>query len=203
MTVTLTETLAANALTPDQIELAELYSCFPCIPKMARRILGWPAERPASVVGGLTFGGGPIGNYMSHAVAQAALRLREGSGPALLFGNGGFATHNHAIVLTRAPLPGTRLPQDFDRQAQADAMRGPATPLDEGYTGPGAIETYTVLYDRSGTPGAGGRRRPHPRRRALPDACAGERQRDDRLPDGRRGGAGGVTRESLSLQKMG
>ena len=152
MAVTLTATLAANALTPGEIELAELYSCFPCIPKMARRTLGWPAERPASVVGGLTFGGGPIGNYMSHAVAQAALRLREGSGPALLFGNGGFATHNHAIVLTREPLPNTRFPQDFDRQMQADAQRGPAAPLDESHTGPGVIETYTVLYDRSGAP---------------------------------------------------
>ena len=152
MRVSLEATLAANALSADEIDLAELYSCFPCIPKMARRILGWPAARPASVVGGLTFGGGPIGNYMSHAVAQATLRLREGSGPVLLFGNGGFATHNHAIVLTRAPLSNTRWPQDFNRQADSDARRGPVPSLDKNYAGAGMVETYTVFYDRDGGP---------------------------------------------------
>ena len=155
MRVSLEATLDANGLTADEVDAAELYSCFPCIPKMARRILGWPAERPASVVGGLTFGGGPIGNYMSHAVAQAVLGLREVSGPVLLFGNGGFATHNHAIVLTREPLPGTRFPQDFDRQAAADALRGAVPPLGEDYAGRGTIETYTVLYGRDGEPSRG------------------------------------------------
>ena len=153
MQVSLLATLAANGLDAGEIEAAELYSCFPCIPKLARRVLGWPAERPVSLVGGLTFGGGPIGNYMSHAVTQAVLRLRDAGGPVLLFGNGGFATHNHSIVLTREPLPGAR--RSFDHQAAADALRGAVPPLDPDYTGPAAIETYTVIYDRSGAPSAG------------------------------------------------
>jgi acetyl-CoA C-acetyltransferase len=151
MRVSLEQALAANALGIDQIDLVELYSCFPCVPKMARRIIGWPEDRPASVVGGLTFGGGPIGNYMSHAIAAMVDRLRAGAGNnGLLFGNGGFATYNHSIVLSRTPIAGTVFPQNFDCQHLADRLRGPVPPVDEDYTGPGVIETFTVLYDRAG-----------------------------------------------------
>ncbi len=153
MRVSLEQTLAANGLTIEQIDLAELYSCFPCVPKMARRIIGWPEDRPASVVGGLTFGGGPIGNYMSHAIAAMVDRLRAGDGQhGLLFGNGGFATYNHSTILSRAQIPGVSFPHDFDHQARAAAMRGPVPLVDEDYAGPGMIETYTVFYGRAGSP---------------------------------------------------
>ena len=155
MQVSLEETLRANGLGVADLDHAELYSCFPCVPKMAARVIGWPADRPASVVGGLTFGGGPIGNYMSHAVAAMVERLRKGGRHGLLFGNGGFATHNHSIVVSREPLTGAAFLQDFDRQALADARRGPVPQVEEAYEGPGTIETYTVLYGRDGAPGVG------------------------------------------------
>lgn len=154
MRVSLEATMRANGLGVADIDHAELYSCFPCVPKMAARVIDWPADRPASVVGGLTFGGGPIGNYMSHAVAAMVDRLRTDGRHGLLFGNGGFATHNHSIVVSREPLP-VAFPHDFDRQALADARRGPVPPVDEAYEGAGTIETYTVLYRRDGTPDTG------------------------------------------------
>ena len=156
MRISLEGALSANGLAIADIDLVELYSCFPCVPKMARRIIGWPQDRPVSVVGGLTFGGGPIGNYMSHAVAAMVLRLRNGDGRnALLFGNGGFATHNHSIVLASTPLSGVRFPHDFDCQSRADAARGPAPTVNESYAGPGTIESYTVIYARTGAASAG------------------------------------------------
>ncbi len=143
--------LAFNGIESGDLDCVELYSCFPCIPKLARRILDWPIDRPATVFGGLTFGGGPIGNYMSHAVAAMVQRMRiEGRGLGLLFANGGFATTNHAIVLAREP-PALG-PRTFDVQAEADAARGPVPPLIEDYVGAGGIETYTVFYDRAGAP---------------------------------------------------
>ena len=145
----LRQTLSLNGLAMDDLDHVELYSCFPCVPKMARRVLGWPADRAASVVGGLTFGGGPIGNYMSHAVVSMVLALRSGGRYGLLFGNGGFATNNHAIVLGRSPP--AALPHPFDVQADADALRGPVPPFVENYTGPGRIETYTVFFERDGS----------------------------------------------------
>jgi acetyl-CoA C-acetyltransferase len=156
MDVAIQRTLALNDMTVADIDLAELYSCFPCVPKMARRTLGWAADRPASVFGGLTFGGGPIANYMSHAVICMAERLRAGEGRAgFLFANGGFATDNHCIILSRNPIVSASFPQDFDCQAMADAARGAIPALDKDYAGPATVETYTVFYDRSGIANGG------------------------------------------------
>ncbi len=156
MEVCLKRTLEFNEVTAADLDLVELYSCFPCVPKMARRVIGWPVEKPATVFGGLTFGGGPIGNYMAHAVAEMVDSLRAGEGKTgLLFANGGFATHNHAIVLGMEPLPGAGEAHAFDLQAEADAARGPVPELVKDYTGPAEVETYTVFYNRDGSAKAG------------------------------------------------
>ncbi|MDP3677328.1 MAG: acetyl-CoA acetyltransferase [Novosphingobium sp.] len=148
-------TLELNAMTGADFAFAELYSCFPCVPKMARRILDWPLDKSATVFGGLTFGGGPIGNYMSHAVVAMAGKLRAAGGNGFLFANGGFATDNHCIVLSREPIPAAAFPQDYDYQAEADARRGVVPALDDGYAGPARVESYTVFYGRDGAPGGG------------------------------------------------
>lgn len=155
MAVALEKALALNGVTIDDVEAVELYSCFPCIPKMARRVLQWPAEKPATVFGGLTFGGGPIGNYMTHSVASMVEVLRERGRYGLLFANGGFATHNHALLLRRDPAPEGAFPQDFHYQAEADAARKAAPEVVEEHEGPGTVETYTVLYSRDGAPRQG------------------------------------------------
>jgi len=155
MMVSLRKALELNGVTGADLDDAELYSCFPCVPKMARRVIHWPLERAATVFGGLTFGGGPIGNYMSHAVVSLVLKLRASGRCGLLFANGGLATHNHSMVLSRAPLTANTFPYDFDFQAQADALRGPAPPVEENYLGPATLETYTVFYDRAGAPQGG------------------------------------------------
>lgn len=156
MEMCLNRVLEWNQVGADDLDLAELYSCFPCVPKMARRVIGWPLDRPATVFGGLTFGGGPIGNYMSHAVAEMVDALRGGEGEkGLLFANGGYATHNHAIVLATAPLSGAGEAHDFDCQAEADAARGRVPELIKDYAGPAEIETYTVFYARDGQPRSG------------------------------------------------
>lgn len=152
MAVTLEQAITRNGLDPQKLDHLELYSCFPCVPKMARRVLGLPADRTATVFGGLTFGGGPIGNYMAHAAASMVEKLRVEPGDGLLFANGGFATHNHAIILTTRPQPAGTFPQDYDCQAEADARRGPIPELVDGYEGPAEIETYTVIYDREAKP---------------------------------------------------
>jgi acetyl-CoA C-acetyltransferase len=151
MSVSLRKALELNGLATADLDHVELYSCFPCVPKMARRVIDWPVERAASVFGGLTFGGGPVGNYMSHAVVSMVWALRRSGRHGLLFANGGLATHNHSIVLSRAPPAAKLFPQSFDFQAEADALRGPSPPVQEDYLGPATVETYTVLYDREGS----------------------------------------------------
>jgi acetyl-CoA C-acetyltransferase len=89
---------------------------------------------------------------MSHAVVGMVEALRAEGRFGLLFANGGFATHNHSIVLGRDPIPGAVHPSGFDFQDEADRMRGAVPVTVEDYEGPARIETYTVLYERNGTP---------------------------------------------------
>jgi acetyl-CoA C-acetyltransferase len=148
MVVTLQETLKRNKLATADLDHVELYSCFPCVPKMARRIIGWPVDKPITAFGGLTFGGGPIGNYMSHAIASMVDTLRAERGKALLFANGGYATHFHGIVLSADPLSEASFPHDYDVNPLADTMRVPVPEADDAYEGPATIETYTIFYKR-------------------------------------------------------
>ncbi len=148
MVATLEGVMERNALTIDQVDHAELYSCFPCIPKLARRTIRWPDAQTVTVFGGLTFGGGPIGNYMGHAVAAMVQRLRANGGRSLLYANGGYATHNFATVLS-AEMTGIAFPHDAD--VNSACARGSVPSVVERWDGPARIETYTAFYNRDGS----------------------------------------------------
>jgi acetyl-CoA C-acetyltransferase len=154
LATTIARALSFNEIASSDLDMVELYSCFPCIPKLARRALDWPLDRPVTVYGGLTFGGGPIGNCMMHAAAAMTGKLRAGGseGAGLILANGRFATHNHAIVRSRQALRGIDLAGDYDVQAEAAAARIPAPQLLDVPEGPGAIESYVIPYGRDGRP---------------------------------------------------
>lgn len=152
---TMTEVLAANDMTVDEIDEVEFYSCFPAVPKMAMRAIGWPSGKPITVTGGLTFAGGPIGNFMSHAVAKMVENLRGSDKVGLLFANGGYATTSHAIVIGGSAQRAATEARDFDVQDKADAGRGEAPTYIDAFNGAGVIESYTINYGRDGSPSEG------------------------------------------------
>jgi acetyl-CoA C-acetyltransferase len=127
----------------------ELYSCFPCVPKMARRTLGLGADVQPTVTGGLTFFGAPLNTYMTHAACAMVRKLRGGARLGLLYGQGGFVTKHHALVLSRQPQPAP-LAQDSSVQAEADRQRGAAPAFVTEAGGKGSVESFTVLYGRGG-----------------------------------------------------
>ena len=155
MDVSLEKALELNGLAIDDVDHTELYSCFPCVPKMARRVVGLSADQPLTVHGGLTFGGGPLGNYMMHATVAMVGKLRAGSEYGLLYGNGGYCTHHHSLVQSSHPIDGVSFPQDYGFHAEADKRRGPIPANDQNYEGPATIETYTVFHSREGDPTSG------------------------------------------------
>jgi len=148
--VVIEETLLANCVSVEDIDFTELYSCYPCIPKMARRSLGWPLDRAHSVYGGHTFGGGPMGNGMMHAVAVMADKLREGGRYGFTYANGGYVTLHHAMMLSNRPFQSVVFPRSYDVQTVADAKRDHVPPFIGEYVGSAILETYAVPYDRSG-----------------------------------------------------
>jgi len=127
----------------------ELYSCFPCVPKMARRTLGLGADMQPTVTGGLTFFGAPLNTYMTHAACAMVRKLRAGAELGLLYGQGGFVTKHHGLVLSRQP-PAEPLAQDTSVQAEADRNRGAVPEFVTEAAGKGRVESFTVLYGRAG-----------------------------------------------------
>ena len=144
--------LERNTLDAAQFDHLELYSCFPCVPKHARRVANFRQDLPFTVTGGLTFAGGPIRNYMMHAAASMVDKLRDSGTYGLLFGNGGYLSEAHALVLSRMPILSDGLKADFNIQQRADNLRGEVPILHTDYVGPGQIESYTVAHDRAGEP---------------------------------------------------
>src|ERR1700716_1107646 len=127
----------------------ELYSCFPCVPKMARRTLGLGADVQPTVTGGLTFFGAPLNTYMTHAACAMVRKLRSGAKLGLLYGQGGFVTKHHALALSRQAPQGP-LAQDTSVQAEADRHRGAVPDFVTEAVGKGAIESFTVIHGRGG-----------------------------------------------------
>ncbi len=127
----------------------ELYSCFPCVPKMARRTLGFGADVQPTVTGGLTFFGAPLNTYMTHAACAMVRRLRDGAKLGLLYGQGGFVTKHHGLVLSRRP-PREALAQDSSVQAIADRNRRRVPDFVTEADGKGTVESFTALYGRGG-----------------------------------------------------
>ncbi|MEZ5938004.1 MAG: acetyl-CoA acetyltransferase [Hyphomonadaceae bacterium] len=127
----------------------ELYSCFPVVPKMARRTLGLPESVSPTVTGGLSFFGAPLNNYMTHAACAMVRALRNGAKTGLLYGQGEFVTKHHALIASRDPQ-GDAVLADFGAQALADAARGEVPPTDATPEGSGFIESFTVIHDRDG-----------------------------------------------------
>jgi acetyl-CoA C-acetyltransferase len=139
---------AAMALAEgNAFDAIELYSCFPVVPKMARRTLELGADAQPTVAGGLTFFGAPLNDYMAHAACAMVRKLRAGAQLGLLYGQGGFVTKHHALVLSRQA--GETLAQETNVQAEADRNRGEVPAFVTQASGAGVVESFTVIYGRN------------------------------------------------------
>ena len=132
-----------------KFDAIELYSCFPCVPKMARRTLGLGPDVQPTVTGGLTFFGAPLNTYMTHAACAMVRKLREGGKLGLLYGQGGFVTKHHGLVLSRE-APKEALKQDTSVQAEADRAKGAVPEFVTEASGKGKVESFTVIYKGKG-----------------------------------------------------
>lgn len=158
-----THSVAQDAVLAQAMRVAEagfdrveLYSCFPTVPKMARRTLGLAPDCAFSVTGGLSFFGTPLNGYMLHATCAMVRSLRaKPAQHALLYGQGGYVTKHHALVVGSAPGAAAALMLPKDVQDDAEAARADVPAFDAAYAGPATIETYSVIYDRDGVPAYG------------------------------------------------
>jgi acetyl-CoA C-acetyltransferase len=135
------------SLTVSEIDHVDVYSCFPSAVQVAARELGLSTDKPLTVTGGLTFGGGPLNNYVMHSIARMIEVLREKPGEkGLITANGGFLTkHAFGIYSTEAPAKEF---QYADVQSEVDQCPTRAWTVD--HDGEAMIESYTVMYGADG-----------------------------------------------------
>jgi acetyl-CoA C-acetyltransferase len=144
--------VALAGLTIDDVELVDLYSCFPSAVQVAAHELGLPLGdpgRPLTVTGGLTFAGGPWNNYVTHSIATMAERLVANPGQrGLITANGGYLTkHSFGVYGTEPPAHEFRW-----QDVQSEVDREPTRTAIVEWSGTGTVETWTTPFDRSGTP---------------------------------------------------
>ena len=115
--------LGMAGLSVDEIELFDLYSCFPSAVQLAMGELGLSMDdpRPLTLTGGLAYAGGPGNNYVTHSVAAAVARLRES---ARREGAG----HRPGLVRDQALGRRVRRKPPAERALAADGPRGRSGP---------------------------------------------------------------------------
>jgi acetyl-CoA C-acetyltransferase len=139
--------LELTGSTPDNIDMIDVYSCFPVAVQIACRELGFDINRPLTVTGGLTFAGGPLNNYVMHSIARMAQLLRDNPGKrGMITANGGYIT-KHAFGIYSAEAP-ERPFQHADLQDQVDATLKRDVVIE--YQGAGTVEGYSVMYGPQG-----------------------------------------------------
>ena len=145
--------IASAGIKQEDIELIDIYSCFPCAVESARDTLGISREdnRPLTVTGGLPFFGGPGNAYSMHALAEMVLRLRSGSRTAMITANGGMLSKHAALILganngsnREKALDFTRLQPKAIDPADIEAVQICEVPVR------GEVLSYTVIHERKG-----------------------------------------------------
>ncbi|KAL4893126.1 hypothetical protein BDV59DRAFT_207930 [Aspergillus ambiguus] len=154
----LDEALKASGLKKDDIDIYDFYSCFPIVPKLACYHLDLPItdkSRPVTVLGGLTSFGGAGNNYSLHAITQVVRDIRAGRGRnGLVLANGGVLSYHYTVCLSASPrADGSPYPAQNPLPAYAKGISPPPTAVKA--EGRAVIETYTVQFQRDGSPGEG------------------------------------------------
>jgi acetyl-CoA C-acetyltransferase len=136
--------------TADAVDHLDLYSCFPAAVRVQARELGIDPGRPLTVTGGMTFGGGPLNNYVLQSTAAMADRLRGGRGTTgLVTSVSGMLTKQAVAVWSSDP------PDVFSAAEVGEEVRAatPTCPVVDEADGEGRVVAATVLHEQ-GTPTA-------------------------------------------------
>ncbi|BBY30115.1 acetyl-CoA acetyltransferase [Mycolicibacterium sediminis] len=136
----------------DDVDLVDVYSCFPSAVQVAARELGLPLDdprRPLTVTGGLTFAGGPWNDYVSHSIATMAERLAaQPESVGLITANGGYLTKHSFGLYGAQPPTGEFRWQDVQSEVDAELTRV----AEDDWAGTGTVETWTTPFTREGAP---------------------------------------------------
>ncbi len=150
---------AHAGVSVDDVDLFDFYSCFPSAVAMALGELGIAADDPRGVTqtGGLAYAGGPGNSYAMHGLCAIVEKMRDSFGGenaptvGLISALGMTATKHAYMVVSNDPARvGAADGLGHKVALPAESVTGP-TLVDE-VSGEGLVETYTLEFDRDGSP---------------------------------------------------
>lgn len=149
MRLSLNAVLDSVGKSIEQIDVMDIYSCFPIAVLAACEAMGldWNTDKTLTVTGGLPFFGGPGNSYSTHGIASLTDSLRSKPQDfGLITANGGFLS-KQSVGIYSAQAPAKPCHNaDPNLQAKFDAI--PPVSVVEQAEGVGSIETYTLVYSR-------------------------------------------------------
>ena len=126
------------------IRLCELYSCFPYAVRVQLQEFGMDAHRNVSVTGGMTFGGGPLNNFVFQATVRMAQLLRQNPQEVgLVTAVSGLLTKQACALWSATPGAEGWACADVTEKVRQETE---VCELVEAYSGEGVVAGYTVLY---------------------------------------------------------
>jgi acetyl-CoA C-acetyltransferase len=128
----------------ENIDLIELYSCFPAAVELYAEELGLAAGVPLTVTGGMPFAGGPLNNFVLQSTSRMAQLLREQVGSNGLVSTVSGLMTKQAFALWSRQAPVNKFAA-LDVSATV-AAQCPPLEVVTGYSGRAQIAGYTVLY---------------------------------------------------------
>ena len=139
--------LEMAGLDSHDLDMVDVYSCFPVAVQIASRELGLDTSKPLTVTGGLTWSGGPLNNYVMNSIVRMAELLRENQGQkGLITANGGYITkHAFGIYSTEPP---SQPFQHADLQSEVDQTLKREVVI--GHSGEGIVEGYSIVFGPNG-----------------------------------------------------
>ncbi|MFX1600215.1 MAG: acetyl-CoA acetyltransferase [Promethearchaeota archaeon] len=146
--------LEQTGLKLEDINVFDLYSCFPCMVEIARKEIGIPEDDPRdlTITGGLSFFGGPFSSYSMHSIVTAVDLIQNNpSMKIMILANGGYNTSESVgIYGNKPPAKPWKENENNDIQQKIDAKSLPE-PIEKA-NGNLTIEAYTIIYDRKSLP---------------------------------------------------
>jgi acetyl-CoA C-acetyltransferase len=129
---------------PQDLDLLELYSCFPIAVESYAAEMGIDLQRDLTVTGGMPFAGGPLNNYVIQSTCRMAELLRDGRGKTGLVSCVSGLMTKQGLGLWSTE-PGSSGFEVID-VTEAVAADNPPMEVVDDFSGDATIAGYTVMY---------------------------------------------------------
>lgn len=158
---TVSDALAQAGVGLERMNFFDLYSCFPVMPRLTRRVLGMSHDdpRPMTVTGGLPYFGGPGNNYVTHSIVEAMNLCRADRSRMGMVTSNGFYSTKHGVGIYGGEAPARAWsrtpPEEFQKRLVDSGALGAPVELELEPSGEFRVESYTVWHGADGAPETG------------------------------------------------